>query len=314
VGITHLDEVDRQPIAIGHLDAVWSFLGQAAGSVGVGVRRIEIAAGGWSTPAHDHGSGEEIFYVLAGAGLSWHDGLTAEIATGDCIVYRPGRGPHTLHALDGLDGLDVLAFGPRLRDESPQFPRLNLSFVGRRAAETIPLTVDGLPLHFVREAALGPPPLPPRTSPRPANIVNLTTVDGDSLRRPRVERTRRNLGRAAGSITTGLQHVEVAPGMESTAQHCHSVEEEIFVILAGTGVLVLGGEETAVRAGHVVARPPATRVAHMLRAGPDGLTYLAYGTRDPADVCYYPRSNKVAFRGVGLIARIERLDYWDGED
>jgi uncharacterized cupin superfamily protein len=311
VGITHLDDVDGQAITIGHLDAVWSFLGQAAGSVGVGVRRIEVAAGGWSTPAHDHGRGEEIFYVLGGRGLSWHHGLTTEIATGDCIVYHPGRGAHTLHALDALD---VLAFGPRLRDESPQFPRLDLSFIGRRAATTIPTTVDGLPLHFVRESELGPPPLPAQTSPRPTNIVNTADVDGESLRRPRVERTRRNLGRAAGSITTGLQHVEVGPGKDSTAQHCHSVEEEVFVILAGTGQLVLDDEEIDVRAGHVVARPPATCVAHMFRAGPGGLAYLAYGTREPADVCYYPRSNKVAFRGVGLIARIERLDYWDGED
>lgn len=45
-----------------------------------------------------------------------------------------------------------------------------------------------------------------------------------------------------------------------------------------------------------------------------GLTYLAYGMRDPADVCFYPRSNKVAFRGIGVIARVESLDYWDGED
>ena len=52
----------------------------------------------------------------------------------------------------------------------------------------------------------------------------------------------------------------------------------------------------------------------MFRAGPEGLTYLAYGTRDPGDICYYPRSNKIAFRGVHLIARLEKLDYWDGED
>ena len=61
-------------------------------------------------------------------------------------------------------------------------------------------------------------------------------------------------------------------------------------------------------------RPPGTGVAHLFRAGDGGLTYLAYGTRDPGDVCYYPRSNKISFRGVKLIARLERLDYWDGEE
>ena len=63
----------------------------------------------------------------------------------------------------------------------------------------------------------------------------------------------------------------------------------------------------------MISRPPATRVAHAFRAGPGGLTYLAYGTRDPNDIAYYPRSNKIFFRGVGLIARLESLDYDDGE-
>ena len=43
------------------------------------------------------------------------------------------------------------------------------------------------------------------------------------------------------------------------------------------------------------------------------MTYLAYGTREPNDVCYYPRSNKIFWRGLGLIARLEPLDYSDGE-
>ena len=45
------------------------------------------------------------------------------------------------------------------------------------------------------------------------------------------------------------------------------------------------------------------------------MTVLMYGTRDPNDVCYYPRSGKVYFTGLGVIARLgEPLDYWDGED
>jgi uncharacterized cupin superfamily protein len=72
-------------------------------------------------------------------------------------------------------------------------------------------------------------------------------------------------------------------------------------------------ENHPVRAGHVVSRPPATRVSHCLRTAESELTYLAYGTHEPADVCYYPRSNKVFLRGVGLIARLEPLEYDDGE-
>lgn len=43
------------------------------------------------------------------------------------------------------------------------------------------------------------------------------------------------------------------------------------------------------------------------------MTFLAYGTREPNDVCYYPRSNKIYWRGLGVIARLEHLSYDDGE-
>jgi uncharacterized cupin superfamily protein len=41
---------------------------------------------------------------------------------------------------------------------------------------------------------------------------------------------------------------------------------------------------------------------------------LAYGTREPNDICYYPRSGKVYLCGVGVIGRIEPVDYWEGEE
>jgi uncharacterized cupin superfamily protein len=311
VGLTHFEEARRRELRIGHLHATWSGLGEAAGSVGVGLRRIEVPAGGWSTPAHEHGREEEIFYVLAGRGLSWQKGRTFEVGAGDCIVHLPGAGAHTLHALEPLD---VLAFGPRIDDESPRFPRLGFSLVGGRGVETLDGVVDGYPIQFVREAEIGPPELPDEADPRPPTIVNAAAVPAEPADRGRIVRTRRNLGRAAGSVTTGLQHVEVAPGKESAPLHCHSVEEELFVVLDGDGVLVLDDEETPVRSGHIVSRPPGTGVSHLFRAGESGLTYLAYGTRDPADMCYYPRSNKIMFRGINLVARLERLDYWDGED
>lgn len=312
MGIAHLDDARAREFEIGHIRGRWTDLGSASGSVGIGLARIQVPAGGWSTPAHEHGAEEEIFYVLAGRGLAWQNGESAEIGPGDCIVYLPGHGAHTVHALEPLD---LLAFGPRIEIEVTGLPRLGMTRVANRAVDSVPGRIDGAPIQFVREAELGPPELPAAPGARPSTIVNVNAVEPSRVARSQVARTRRNLGVAAGSVTTGLQHVEVDPGKESAPLHCHSLEHELFVILHGDGVLVLDDEvETPVRGGHVVSRPAGTGIAHLFRAGSSGLTYLAYGTREPGDNCFYPRSNKIAFRGLNVIARVERLDYWDGEE
>lgn len=310
MGIAHFEEARTRDLRVGHLAATWSLLGEAAESVRVGLRRIQIDAGGWSTPVHAHGREEEIFYVLSGRGLSWQSGRTTEVATGDCIVHLAQGPAHSLHALEPLD---VLAFGTRDDDESPRFPRLGRSLVGGRWVQSGEPRVDRFPVQFVAEAEIGPPDLPEPEAILPG-VARFDDVAADDLHRPRVARRRRNLGVAAGSLISGLQHVEVEPGMLSAPQHCHSVEEEMFVVLDGAGHLLLGDEEIAVRPGHVVSRPAGTGVAHTFRGGPTGLTYLAYGNRDPADICFYPRSGKIAWRGVGVVGRVEQLDYWDGEE
>jgi uncharacterized cupin superfamily protein len=125
-------------------------------------------------------------------------------------------------------------------------------------------------------------------------------------------------------VKSGLNVVTVGAGKLPAPVHSHSAEEEIFVVLEGDGTLELvpnprardrGHEEehVPVRAGHVVSRPAGTQIAHGFRGGPQGMKVLMYGWRDTNDITYYPRSNKIAFRGVGLVTRLEPLDYWDGE-
>ena len=309
MGITHLEDATAVDRGGGHIKSRWTLLGESAGSVTVGVRRIQVADGSWGTPIHDHGGGEEIFYVLGGSGILLHDGRAAEIGENDCIVCLAGAGAHSMY---GTGSLDVLAFGPRHVDLSTRFPRLGLSMIGARFVESV-APEPGTMLQFTREIAVGPPELP-ATGPRPASIVNLADVEAVTIERPRVARTRRNLGVAAGSIATGLQHVTVLPGKAAAPAHCHSLEEEIFIVLDGEGTLTLDGEQTPVRAGHVVSRPAGTGVSHVFSAGEQGLTFLAYGTRERGDICYYPRSGKALLCGVGVYVRVERLDYWEGED
>src|SRR6266550_2413502 len=130
------------------------------------------------------------------------------------------------------------------------------------------------------------------------------------------------LGGAAGSWRAGATRIELDPGVLSGPPHVHSAEEEILVVLDGDGTLELTPsmppdaepEQHPVRRGSVVARPPGTGITHTFRAGDSGLTLIAWGTREPNDICWYPRSKKIFWRGVGVIGRIEQLDYWEGEE
>ena len=74
----------------------------------------------------------------------------------------------------------------------------------------------------------------------------------------------------------------------------------------------LGSTRTGV-AHIVVARPPGTGVAHAFRAGDAPLGLLAFSTRDPNDITFFPRSGKVALRGIKARFFVQQVEYWDGE-
>jgi uncharacterized cupin superfamily protein len=314
--ISHWDDARTSRGEEGHIAGTWSSLTRAE-SGSIGVKRIRVDPGMWSTPLHLEGAEEEIFYVLGGSGVSvqWEgeDICAYEVREGDCIVHRALENAHTLRA--GPDGLDVLAFGQRVYAGGVTWlPRAGVAWLGETWA-----SVGADEDHpWKREAAAGPPEVA-ELLPRPSNIVNVADAEAIERDGATVGRRVRFLGRQAGSRRTGIRHAEVFPGKLSNPPHCHSADDEIFVVLEGDGHLLLweeeGVEEHPVRAGSVVSRPAGTGVAHSFRAGAGGMALLMYGTRDPREVCFYPRSNKVYFIGLGLIVRLgEPVDYWDGED
>ena len=314
--IANWDDVPAERIEKGHICSTWRDLGDAAGTQRVGVNRVQVEPGRWSSPVHAELDAEEIFFVLAGSGVSLQNGEAHDVRAGDCIVHRVAD-THGLRA--GDDGIDVLAFGERIIARYTHFPRVHV--IGNYPGVTVEVSTG--PRAWDREVAAGAPELPPRTSDA-SHIVNVHTMDADY--EGDAGRFVRMAGKA-GATRTGLNWGRLSPGRAGAPPHCHSAEEEIFVVLEGGGTLELwpapqaaraGGpderEQRPIRAGDVISRPAGTRIAHHLRAGDDGMTFLAYGERNSNDVCYYPRSNKIFWRGVGLIARLENLDYDDGEE
>jgi uncharacterized cupin superfamily protein len=310
VTLAHWDDVEGRRRDVGDMRATFRRLGAAAGATVVGVARIDIDPGCRAGPVHVHGSEEEIFFVLEGSGLAWIDGAVHEIGVGDTIVYLAGGPEHTVIA--GDDGLSVLAFG---ENHAPIITRVPRAGIGRRASMVIELSDDD-PLE--REAAAGPLEVPEPT-PRPACVVALEDVEIEREEMGDVAVSEHDMARAAGSVRTGLRHDVIPAGKLNCPPHWHGAEHELFVVLEGDGELLLYDnrgeivETHALRPGHCVARPgPGRRLAHAMRAGADGLTYLAYGMRDPGEIVYYPRSRKAWLSGV--MVRLELVDdYWEGE-
>jgi len=306
--VVHWDEVEGVRRDKGPMASTLQRLGDAAGGKGIGVNRVRVEPGRLSTPPHSHGLSEEIFFVLDGSGLSWQDGAVCEVRARDTLVHLADREEHTLRA--GPDGLEYVVFGTRHPVEYGWLPRsraLRLGYPWVEGRVHDPWDVEAV----IGELEFAEP------GERPANVVGFDDVpfdeDGDKV-----------LGEAAGSERSGLNWIRRAAGRRGSVPHCHSLESEAFVVLEGGGTVELWPtpvtasrgatqESFELRPGHVVARPPGTRIAHSIVAGPEGITYLAYGTREPNDICYYPRSNKVYFRGVGLMTRVEHLEYEDGE-
>jgi uncharacterized cupin superfamily protein len=305
VKIANLSDSPARELAVGHIKGKWRDLGRQAGSRTVGLRRIEVAEGYFSTPAHEHGADEEIFFVLAGEGLLWQDGRTYAVGAGDCVVHRPKRGPHTLRG--GAGGLDVLVFGERRDTSLTALPRAGVAWSFPRWVE-----MGGGDHPFAREAAAGAPECPEPSAERARNVVALADVP------PVFDGRVRRVGQAAGAVTSGLNHAVLRAGQEGPPAHCHSVEEEMFVLLEGEGVLELWGrgeespEEHPLRGGDVISRPAGTGIAHAIRPGGQGITYLAYGTREPSDMCFYPQSGRVSLRGLGIALHSPEIEYLPG--
>jgi uncharacterized cupin superfamily protein len=272
----HWDDVEPLEADLGPIAGRWRDLAAPAGAIDVGVNRIEVPPGRMATPLH--AEDEEFFFVLAGSGFSHQEDGTFAIGTGDAVFYSAWSPAHTVVA--GDEGLDVLAFGTHGPYGGLRFPRLG-------AVKVMDRVLRGDDTHqWKLEAELGPIELPAQPDPRPSTILNVADVEAVHLQRGRTNGRGRYIGRAVNARRSGFNHVELLPGGEGAPPHVHSAEEEIFVVVAGDGVVVLGDDEHPVRAGSVVSRPAGTGVAHSFRGGDAGLTILMYGTRDHNDLTY----------------------------
>jgi uncharacterized cupin superfamily protein len=108
----------------------------------------------------------------------------------------------------------------------------------------------------------------------------------------------------------GVNLMRVPPGRTTCPFHTHQLEDEVFFILSGTGVLRYGDAIISLKQGDCVSCPAGTKTAHQIaNNGDEDLVYLAIGDYNPDEVCTYPDSDKVMVRSLGRVGRFEATEY-----
>jgi uncharacterized cupin superfamily protein len=157
------------------------------------------------------------------------------------------------------------------------------------------------------------------------SIANLDELEFDDIEENgRYTSRRACFSQSIGARDLGYNLTVLPPGKVQCPFHNHRGEEEMFLILEGTGTLRFGDREYPIRPRDVIACPTGgPEVAHQIaNTGDVDLVYLAVSTVRELEACEYPDSGKVLVSSrtqdsprLGLLFRKrEAVGYYDGED
>ena len=155
-------------------------------------------------------------------------------------------------------------------------------------------------------------------------VMNLDDVQFDDIEDNGFYTSKRGqISDHIGAKRLGYNLTVLPPGKSQCPFHCHHGDEEMFLILEGTGELRFGDQRYPLRPHDVIACPPGgPEVAHqIINTGTATMRYLSLSMRVEMDACEYPDSQKVLVlagkRGARDLKKMFRaentVDYYDRE-
>lgn len=101
------------------------------------------------------------------------------------------------------------------------------------------------------------------------------------------------------SSKCSVNFVELAPGNYAYGYHYHEVNEEVFYIISGTGIVRTPRGEITVNAGDAITFPAGPEGAHVIRNGSETekLVYIDFGAVTVPEIVHLPDFGKIMVVG-----------------
>jgi mannose-6-phosphate isomerase-like protein (cupin superfamily) len=109
--------------------------------------------------------------------------------------------------------------------------------------------------------------------------INLLNIDDSAKDNANIEA--RFARKHLDSRDLGITLLRYKPNFRSPMAHSHKVQEEAYVVIKGSGKMLLNGEVTHLKVWDVVRVAPETTRA--IEAGPEGIEVIAIGGPKPAE-------------------------------
>jgi uncharacterized cupin superfamily protein len=158
------------------------------------------------------------------------------------------------------------------------------------------------------------------------NIVNIDTIALQWLKTgTRFAVGIGDIDQRVGTSQLGASLHVVPAGKAAWPYHRHHGNDELFLVLSGTGEYRVGERRLPIKPGECIGAPAGGEAHQIINSSDAELRYVAFANRGRADVIEYPDSGRIAIDIAhgndkdppsifSIAGQISPQAYWDGED
>ncbi len=131
-------------------------------------------------------------------------------------------------------------------------------------------------------------------------VKSLDSIEGEKINRGvGNEFTIKQIIPRADATKCRANFVEVEPGNQAFSYHYHEMNEEVFYIISGIGIVRTSKGDIAVKAGDAITFPTGKEGAHVIRNDSDTekLVYIDFDAINVPEIVHMPDTNKIMVVG-----------------
>jgi uncharacterized cupin superfamily protein len=130
-------------------------------------------------------------------------------------------------------------------------------------------------------------------------VKNFNTIEGQKRSADGNEFTIKTVIPQADVTKCRVNFIEVEPGNYAYGYHYHEMNEEVFYIISGIGIVRTSKGDITVKAGDAITFPTGKEGAHVIRNGSDKekLVYIDFDAVNVPEIVHFPDTNKIMVVG-----------------